>query len=120
MSGAATRSCHPTAECSLKAAFFDDGALSGAIGVRIASSGCQRCQCRILVGLVDASGSLISGDAAGVAGRPILTIGFVVGSSLTSWSLNDRTGIVYSEIHDDEQAVDAIEFWNRANTWFNE
>lgn len=33
-------------------------------------------------------------------------------------ALDDRTRIVYSEIHDDEQAVTAIGFWNRANTWF--
>ena len=34
-------------------------------------------------------------------------------------ALDDRTRIVYSEIHDDEQAATAIGFWNRANAWFN-
>lgn len=35
-------------------------------------------------------------------------------------ALDDRTRLVYSEIHANEQAVTAVEFWNRANTWFNE
>ena len=34
-------------------------------------------------------------------------------------AIDDRTRIVYSEIHTDEQAITAVEFWNRANTWFN-
>jgi transposase InsO family protein len=33
-------------------------------------------------------------------------------------AIDDRTRIVYSEIHTDEQAITAVEFWNRANTWF--
>ncbi|MEM9041679.1 MAG: IS481 family transposase [Actinomycetota bacterium] len=34
-------------------------------------------------------------------------------------ALDDRTRIVYSEIHTNEQAITAIGFWERANTWFN-
>ena len=34
-------------------------------------------------------------------------------------AIDDRTRIVYSEIHPDEQAVTAAGFWQRANTWFN-
>jgi transposase InsO family protein len=34
-------------------------------------------------------------------------------------ALDDRTRLVYSEIHTDEQAVTAVGFWNRANAWFN-
>ena len=35
-------------------------------------------------------------------------------------ALDDRTRIVYSEIHANEQAVTAVAFWNRANTFFNQ
>ena len=34
-------------------------------------------------------------------------------------ALDDRTRIVYSEIHLDEKAQTAVEFWERANAWFN-
>lgn len=34
-------------------------------------------------------------------------------------ALDDRTRLVYSEIHANEQAVTAVEFWQRANAWFN-
>ncbi|MDW3221122.1 MAG: IS481 family transposase [Acidimicrobiales bacterium] len=34
-------------------------------------------------------------------------------------AIDDRTRLVYSEIHDDEQALTAAEFWLRANHWFN-
>lgn len=34
-------------------------------------------------------------------------------------ALDDRTRVVYSEIHTNEQAVTAVEFWQRANAWFN-
>ncbi|MDW3213864.1 MAG: IS481 family transposase [Ilumatobacteraceae bacterium] len=34
-------------------------------------------------------------------------------------ALDDRTRLVYSEIHANEQAVTAVAFWHRANTWFN-
>ena len=33
-------------------------------------------------------------------------------------ALDDRTRLVYSEIHDDEQAVTAAAFWTRAAAWF--
>lgn len=35
-------------------------------------------------------------------------------------ALDDRTRIVYSEIHTNEQALTAVGFWQRANTWFNQ
>ncbi len=34
-------------------------------------------------------------------------------------ALDDRTRLVYSEIHPNEQAVTAVGFWHRANAWFN-
>lgn len=34
-------------------------------------------------------------------------------------ALDDRTRVVYSEIHTNEQAVTAVAFWQRANAWFN-
>ncbi len=34
-------------------------------------------------------------------------------------AIDDRTRLVYSELHDDEQASTAAEFWLRANHWFN-
>ena len=34
-------------------------------------------------------------------------------------AIDDRTRIVYSEIHTNEQAATAVEFWERANTFFN-
>jgi transposase InsO family protein len=34
-------------------------------------------------------------------------------------ALDDRTRIVYSEIHSNEQAITAVAFWNRANAYFN-
>lgn len=34
-------------------------------------------------------------------------------------AIDDRTRLVYSEIHSNEQAVTAVEFWRRANLWFN-
>jgi transposase InsO family protein len=34
-------------------------------------------------------------------------------------ALDDRTWIVYSEIHSNEQALTAVGFWNRANAFFN-
>jgi transposase InsO family protein len=34
-------------------------------------------------------------------------------------ALDDRTRLVYSEIHSNEQAVTAVAFWQRANIWFN-
>jgi transposase InsO family protein len=33
-------------------------------------------------------------------------------------AIDDRTRIVYSEIHDDEQAITAAAFWSRAAAWF--
>lgn len=33
-------------------------------------------------------------------------------------ALDDRTRLVYSEIHTNEQAVTAVAFWQRANAWF--
>ena len=42
-----------------------------------------------------------------------------VGYRFAHSALDDRTRIVYSEIHNDEQAITAIGFWNRANAWFN-
>ncbi len=35
-------------------------------------------------------------------------------------ALDDRTRLVYSEIHPNEQAVTAVAFWARANAWFND
>jgi len=35
-------------------------------------------------------------------------------------ALDDRTRIVYSEIHANEQAVTAVGFWKRANSYFNQ
>ena len=35
-------------------------------------------------------------------------------------ALDDRTRLVYSEIHTNEQAVTAVAFWQRANTWFQQ
>jgi transposase InsO family protein len=43
-----------------------------------------------------------------------------VGYRFLHSALDDRTRIVYSEIHSDEQAVTAIRFWQRANAWFND
>jgi transposase InsO family protein len=34
-------------------------------------------------------------------------------------ALDDRTRIVYSEIHSNEQALTAVAFWERANAYFN-
>jgi len=34
-------------------------------------------------------------------------------------ALDDRTRLAYSELHDDEQATTAAEFWTRAAAWFN-
>ena len=33
-------------------------------------------------------------------------------------AVDDRTRVIYSEIHDDEQAVTAVGFWERAVEWF--
>jgi transposase InsO family protein len=33
-------------------------------------------------------------------------------------AIDDRSRIVYSEIHNDEQAITAAEFWRHAATWF--
>ena len=33
-------------------------------------------------------------------------------------AIDDRTRLAYSEIHDDEQAITAAGFWQRAYTWF--
>jgi transposase InsO family protein len=41
-----------------------------------------------------------------------------VGYRFIHTALDDRTRLVYSEIHDDEQAVTAAGFWLRAATWF--
>ena len=35
-------------------------------------------------------------------------------------ALDDRTRLVYSEIHNNEQAITAAEFWTRAAAWFAE
>jgi hypothetical protein len=35
-------------------------------------------------------------------------------------ALDDRTRIIYSEIHSNEQAITAVGFWNRANTYFTQ
>jgi transposase InsO family protein len=35
-------------------------------------------------------------------------------------ALDDRTRIIYSEIHSNEQAITAADFWNRANEFFNQ
>ena len=35
-------------------------------------------------------------------------------------ALDDRTRIIYSEIHSNEQAITAVGFWNRANEFFNQ
>lgn len=35
-------------------------------------------------------------------------------------ALDDHTRLVYSEIHTNEQAITAVEFWHRANAWFTE
>ena len=35
-------------------------------------------------------------------------------------AIDDRTRLVYSEIHDDEQAGTAVGFWHRAVNWFTE
>jgi transposase InsO family protein len=42
-----------------------------------------------------------------------------VGYRFIHSALDDRTRIVYSEIHNDEQAVTAAGFWKRAAAWFN-
>ena len=41
-----------------------------------------------------------------------------VGYRYIHTALDDRTRLVYSEIHDDEQAVTAAAFWHRATAWF--
>ena len=43
-----------------------------------------------------------------------------VGYRFIHSALDDRTRIVYSEIHNDEQAVTAVGFWKRAVAWFNQ
>ncbi len=42
-----------------------------------------------------------------------------VGYRFLHSALDDRTRLVYSEIHANEQAVTAVGFWQRANAWFN-
>ena len=42
-----------------------------------------------------------------------------VGYRFIHSALDDRTRIVYSEIHDNEQASTAAGFWKRAAAWFN-
>jgi transposase InsO family protein len=34
-------------------------------------------------------------------------------------AIDDRTRLVYSEIHSNEQAITSVGFWQRANAWFN-
>lgn len=41
-----------------------------------------------------------------------------VGYRFIHTALDDRTRLVYSEIHRDEQALTAVGFWHRASTWF--
>jgi transposase InsO family protein len=41
-----------------------------------------------------------------------------VGYRFIHSAIDDRTRLVYSEIHADEQAVTAAEFWRRAAAWF--
>jgi transposase InsO family protein len=43
-----------------------------------------------------------------------------VGYRFIHSALDDRTRLVYSEIHDDEQATTAAGFWRRAAAWFAE
>jgi transposase InsO family protein len=42
----------------------------------------------------------------------------VVGYRYIHTALDDRTRLVYSEIHTDEKAVTAVAFWGRAVAWF--
>ncbi len=45
--------------------------------------------------------------------------GSVTGYRFLHSALDDRTRIVYPEIHSNEQAVTAAGFWERANAFFN-
>jgi transposase InsO family protein len=42
----------------------------------------------------------------------------MVGYRYLHSAIDDRSRIVYSEIHDDEQAVTAAGFWERAAAWY--
>jgi hypothetical protein len=41
-----------------------------------------------------------------------------IGYSFVHSALDDHSRLAYSEIHDDEKAVTAVEFWQRANAFF--
>jgi transposase InsO family protein len=66
-----------------------------------------------LAGIPDGGGWRIHGR-----GQAPTTPRSSTGYRLLHSALDDRTRVVYSEIHTNEQAVTAVAFWQRANTWF--
>jgi len=77
-------------------------------------------------------GELIHVDVKKIAGIPLgggwrvhgrgfagdFELGRKTGYRYIHSALDDRTRLVYSEIHDDEQAITAVGFWHRAVAWF--
>jgi transposase InsO family protein len=66
-----------------------------------------------LGGIPDGGGWRVHGRGPGPTGGHA-----GVGYRYIHTALDDRTRLVYSEIHHDEQAITAAEFWTRAERWF--
>jgi transposase InsO family protein len=68
-----------------------------------------------LAGILDGGGWRIHGR-----GRAPPSKRSSIGYRFLHSALDDRTRIVYSEIHSNEQAITALGFWKRANDYFNQ
>ena len=66
-----------------------------------------------LAGIADGGGWRIHGRGQAPPSRRSAT-----GYRFLHSALDDRTRLVYSEIHTNEQAVTAVAFWERAHAWF--
>ena len=84
--------------------------------VCVAGTASAACEMPSLVAAIpDGGGWRIHGRGPGPTGGHA-----GVGYRFIHSALDDRTRLVYSEIHDDEQAVTATAFWRRAAAWFTE
>jgi transposase InsO family protein len=67
-----------------------------------------------LAGIPDGGGWRIHGRGKAPTAKRAST-----GYRFLHTALDDRTRIIYSEMHSNEQAVTAVDFWKRANAFFN-
>jgi transposase InsO family protein len=68
-----------------------------------------------LAGIPDGGGWRIHGRGRAPTAKRAST-----GYRFLHTALDDRTRIIYSEIHSNEQAITAVGFWKRANEFFNQ